>query len=233
MEVAAFEYKGFTSLQSGQAVAEGKEREEYDAIKGFSPIQRISTYLSYIHDRNINSHDDEEDIANSVATIFTKSAPVIANFFIEQQNITSDNYHFIKDDSISKTRKVLSYLGGSTLSAVSETIFQLAFLVKNVFLTIWDSTAGLVWECLKFGYDLILDENTAEFSQRFSQIKEHGSKSLSNINQIVRNVFRVVPGVGHFLGQGFDVIETSILDGAERVAQNVKQLCSCLGKSKK
>lgn len=203
---------------------EGEERAAYDAIKGFNPQKRVDTYLTYIHNRNINSLENEE--FTGFGSLFTgcQATHFIADFFIEQANITYDNRHFRNSEGVSLTKKVLSHLIGSTISGIFETLYNTIGLVKNVALTIFDATLGMLWEFVKGISDVTVGTNYADFGDRFHSIKEHFKASITNINEIARNVIRTIPVIGHSAGGLFDKVETMVIDGLETAGRQVMSL---------
>ncbi len=189
---------------------QGRERDAYNQIKGCSPKERISTYHTYIKDRNIHS--------TSHFQVFKFSPECIDDFFFEQQSISTDNGGFIKSTKVSLVKKVASYLFGSTISGAIEIVARVIHAIFQLVMVLLDSTLGLFWECAKGLHDLVLDDSTTTFGQRFTRIKDNIKSVFTDINQIARNTLRTLPVVGHFVGQAFDHLELAVIDGGERVA---------------
>lgn len=228
MEVS-YEYKGFSPKTHS---TEGQEREDYNQIKGFAIKERAKTYAGYLNDRLINAKDVEE--ARGVANLFTgfKNTAFLADFFTEQENITYAPIEFAKSDA-SFLKKAFTFLIGSTVSGIVETLYETIGLVKNVAKLVFDSTLGMLWEIAKGGYDFIMDENTADFGDRITEIKNSVKKASANIHQIVRNVIRTIPVIGHATTALVDRVALAAVDGVERVAHHANNARKAMFSSSK
>ncbi len=193
----------------------GHERVAYDRIQGCSPLERISTYHTYLKDRNAHTKSNSSMAGRFLFNHINKT---IGQLVWEQNSITKDTGGFWKDSEISWIKKISSFVIGTTISGALEVVARTIHAVYTFATLALNATLGLVLETGKFFYDCVLGENTSNFSHRFSTIKDNLVTIINDIIQIARNAVRIVPIVGHHLGQTFDHLELAIIDAIERIA---------------
>ena len=179
--------------------------------------KRFTALRGNIHNKSITSEN------STIGTAIMDKMPKIGAFFTEQQNISKDNISFIKSDA-SALKKVATYLIGSTVSGVVDALYNAAGAVSSLVKAVLNLTIGMAIEAGKGIVQLVMggDDIKSDFKGRFITVKDHATDFAKNINHVVRNVIRAVPVVGHFLGEGFNKVETAVIMGVEVVAGKAK-----------
>ena len=190
------------------------DRKNYEASKGQSLWERIGSYATYIHHRNLMNKDD------SFAARF---AGTCAQFFQTQNNASYENGRYLKTATISRLSKLCTYTIGTVLSSGAELAIRIGQLVCFTLKLLFDTTVGLLIELIN---TRIHRDRPADFKKRFRSIQRDLSEISNATQYIIRNALKILPIAGPFLAQASDYVRVALIDGAEVVCTKAKSIFS-------